>query len=97
MLNIALNVLYHEDLALKKWIFSILSLVLSFVLLVVLVFEFSFRFLTADNVVEFMSRLDFLGFKVSFDSWFVFLVLLSFLGALVVSGVVFYKFNRVEK
>ena len=74
-----------------------MSLILSFIVLVVLVFEFSFRFLTADNVIDFMSRLDFLGFSVSFDSWFIFLVLLSFLGGVVVSGIVFYKFNRVER
>lgn len=48
MLNIALDVLYHEDLALKKWIRSINYLVLSFVILVI-------------------------------------------------SGIVFYKFNRVEE
>lgn len=97
MLNIALDVLYHEDLALKKWIFSIVSLILSFIVLVVLIFEFSFRFLTADNVINFMSRLSFLGFRVSFDSWFVFLVLLSLLGSLIFSGAVFYKLKEVKK
>lgn len=97
MIKIALNVLYHEDLTLKKWIFSIISFVLSFVILVVLVFEFAFRFLTADNAIDFMSRLSFLGFRASFDSWIVFLVLLSGLVALVLSGCVFYKFNKVER
>ncbi len=97
MLNIAIDVLYHEDLTLKNWILSIISLVLSFVVLVVLVFEFSFRFLTADSVIDFMNRLGLLGVRPSFDSWVVFLVLLSLLVSLVVAGVVFYKLNRTEK
>lgn len=97
MLNIAIDALYHEDLILKKWILSIVSLVLSFVVLVVLVFEFSFRFLTADSVIRFMNRLGFLGVRPSFDSWVVFLVLLSLLVSLVVAGVVFYNLNRTEK
>lgn len=94
MLNIALNVLYHEGFILKKWILSIISLVVSFFLFVFVVFEFSFRFLTADNVISFMGRLGFLGFRVSFDSWVIFLILLSILGALFVSGFVFYKLNK---
>lgn len=96
MLNIVLNVLYHEDFILKKWILSIISFVISFVLLVVFIFEFSFRFLTADNVINFMSKLGFLGFRISFDSWVVFLVLLSILGSLFFSGIVFCKLNKVK-
>ena len=80
-----------------EWIFAILSFVLSFIFLLIVIFEFSFRVLTADNVIDFMSKLEFLGFKVSFDSWFIFLVLLSFLGALVVSGMVLYKLQRIKR
>lgn len=95
MLNIVLNVLYHEDFILKKWILSIISFVISFVLFVVFIFECSFRFLTADHVIKFLSGLSFLGVGISFDSWVVFLVLLSILGALFVSGIVFCKLNKV--
>lgn len=96
MLNIALNVLYHEGFILKKWILSIISLIVSFVFFVVVIFEFSFRFLNADNVISFMDRLGFLGFRASFDSWVIFLILLSILVSLFVSGFVFHKFNRAR-
>lgn len=96
MLKIALNSLYHEGVILKKWILSIISLIFSFVFFVVVIFEFSFRFLNADNVIAFMDKLGFLGLRASFDSWVIFLILLSILGSLFVSGFVFYKFNKAR-
>ncbi|WP_240643757.1 hypothetical protein [Serratia marcescens] len=80
----------------KKWILSIISLIVSFVFFVVVIFEFSFRFLNADNVIAFMDSLGFLGFRASFDSWVIFLILLSILVSLFVSGFVFYKLNKAR-
>ena len=54
----------------KKWIFIIISFIISFAVLVVLTFEVAFRMLTADEVINFMGKMGFLGFGVSFDSWF---------------------------
>ncbi|QHM74656.1 hypothetical protein C7M52_00592 [Mixta theicola] len=80
----------------KKWIFIIISFIISFAVLVVLTFEVAFRMLTADEVINFMGKMGFLGFGVSFDSWFIFLVLLCTLGAFAVSIVVFFKIKKVK-
>jgi hypothetical protein len=82
---------------LKKWIFIIICFMISFAVLVVLTFEIAFRMLTADEAVNFMGKMGVLGFGVSFDSWFIFLVLLSTLGAFAVSTVVFFKIKKVKQ
>jgi len=97
MLKITLNALYHEDFALKKWILSVVAFIVSFVFFSFLVFELAFRFLDSDSVINFMSRMGFLGFKPSFDSWFVFLIFISFFCAFVFSCVLHLKINRGKK
>ncbi len=76
----------------KKWIFIIFSFILSFIILVTLMFELAFRLLKADEVINFMERSVFID---SFNSWFIFLVILSFIGAIIISSVVFLKIKKV--
>lgn len=97
MLKITLNALYHEDFALKKWILSIAAFILSFLFFSFLVFELAFRFLDADSVINFMNGMGMVGFKPSFDSWFIFLIVISFFGALVFSCVIHFKLNKVKR
>ncbi|EML2225144.1 hypothetical protein [Klebsiella aerogenes] len=76
----------------KKWIFIIFSFILSFIILVTLMFELAFRLLKADEVINFMEKSVFID---SFNSWFIFLVILSFIGAIIISSVVFLKIKKV--
>ena len=76
----------------KKWIFIIFSFILSFIILVTLMFELAFRLLRADEVINFMEKSVFID---SFNSWFIFLVILSFIGAIIISSVVFLKIKKV--
>lgn len=76
----------------KKWIFIIFSFILSFIILVTLMFELAFRLLKADEVINFMENSVFID---SFNSWFIFLVILSFIGAIIISSVVFLKIKKV--
>lgn len=76
----------------KKWIFIIFSFILSFIILVTLMFELAFRLLKADEVINFMEKSVFIN---SFNSWFVFLVILSFIGAIIISSVVSLKVKKV--
>ncbi|EPF6611861.1 MULTISPECIES: hypothetical protein [Klebsiella] len=76
----------------KKWIFIIFSFILSFIILVTLMFELAFRLLKADEVINFMEKSVFID---SFNSWFIFLVILSFIGAIIISSMVFLKIKKV--
>ncbi|HEP0585141.1 TPA: hypothetical protein ACW7QF_000083 [Klebsiella aerogenes] len=76
----------------KKWIFIIFSFILSFIILVTLMFELAFRLLKADEVINFMEKSVFIN---SFNSWFIFLVILSFIGAIIISSVVSLKVKKV--
>ncbi|HDS4950220.1 hypothetical protein B9037_005800 [Klebsiella aerogenes] len=76
----------------KKWIFIIFSSILSFIILVTLMFELAFRLLKADEVINFMEKSVFIN---SFNSWFIFLVILSFIGAIIISSVVSLKVKKV--
>ncbi|EMI5804083.1 hypothetical protein [Klebsiella aerogenes] len=76
----------------KKWIFIIFSFILSFIILVTLMFELAFRLLKADEVINFMEKSVFID---SFNSWFIFLVILSFIGAIIISSVIFLKIKKV--
>lgn len=55
-------------------------------------FELAFRLLKADEVINFMEKSVFID---SFNSWFIFLVILSFIGAIIISSVVFLKIKKV--
>jgi len=55
-------------------------------------FELAFRILKADEVINFMEKSVFID---SFNSWFIFLVILSFIGAIIISSVVFLKIKKV--
>lgn len=55
-------------------------------------FELAFRLLKADEVINFMEKTVFID---SFNSWFIFLVILSFIGAIIISSVVFLKIKKV--
>lgn len=55
-------------------------------------FELAFRLLKADEVINFMEKSVFID---SFNSWFIFLVILSFIGAVIISSVVFLKIKKV--
>ncbi len=55
-------------------------------------FELAFRLLKADEVINFMEKSVFID---SFNSWFIFLVVLSFIGAIIISSVVFLKIKKV--
>lgn len=87
-------ILYHEDFTLKKWTFTALTFIFSFILLVVLLFEFVFRLLTADFVISLMDKLSFLGLHASLETLVALLVLFSALVALIISGLIYSKFKR---
>lgn len=55
-------------------------------------FELAFRLLKADEVINFMEKSVFID---SFNSWFIFLVILSFIGAIIINSVVFLKIKKV--
>ena len=55
-------------------------------------FELAFRLLKADEVINFMEKSVFID---SLNSWFIFLVILSFIGAIIISSVVFLKIKKV--
>ncbi|AUX71137.1 hypothetical protein EPYR_03845 [Erwinia pyrifoliae DSM 12163] len=66
---------------------KIFKIILFFVLLIavsVLTFEIAFRFGDADAFISLLGCLSFLGFKESFDSLFIFLLILSFLIAVLI-------------
>ncbi len=46
----------------KKWIFIIFSFILSFIILVTLMFELAFRLLKADEVINFYGKISFYRF-----------------------------------
>ena len=61
---------------------NILKVILFFTLLIVVAvftFEIAFRFGNADLFISLLGHLSFLGFKQSFDSLFIFLLILSLL------------------
>ena len=55
-------------------------------------FELAFHLLKADEVINFMEKSVFIN---SFNSWFIFLVILSFIGAIIISSVVSLKVKKV--
>lgn len=66
---------------------KILKFTLFFVLLIVvsvLTFEMVFRFGNADVFISLLGHLSFLGFKESFDSLFISLLILSFFVAILI-------------
>lgn len=81
----------------KNWIFSIISFVVSLCLITVVLFEFVFRFMTADFVINAMDRLGFLGVHASLETLSLILVLISFVCAFIISLLVFVRCKKVYK
>jgi hypothetical protein len=82
---------------LKKWILAIISFVVLFCLITVILFEFVFRFMTADFVINAMDRLEFLGIHASLETLTVILVFISFVCSFIMSLLVFVKYKKVHR
>lgn len=80
----------------KKWILAVILFLILFCLIVVVLFEFVFRFMSADFVINAMDRLGFLGVHASLETLTVILVLISFLCASIISLLVFVRYNKAK-
>lgn len=80
----------------KKWILAVILFLIFFCLIVVVLFEFVFRFMSADFVINAMDRLGFLGVHASLETLTVILVLISFLCASIISLLVFVRYNKAK-
>jgi len=63
---------------LRKWILKVILFFVFFAIVSIVVFELSFRFSTADFFIRLLDEVGFLGFKTSFDSLVILLVVFSF-------------------
>lgn len=68
----------------KNWILKTVSFLVFFSIVVTLVFELSFRFISYDFFIHIMNDL---GFKASFDSLVLFLIVISFFVSLFIYSV----------
>jgi len=72
---------------LRKWILKVILFFVFFAIVSIVVFELSFRFSTADFFIRLLDEVGFLGFKTSFDSLVILLVVFSFFISLFVFSV----------
>ncbi|CAO98414.1 hypothetical protein ETA_33680 [Erwinia tasmaniensis Et1/99] len=68
----------------KKKIFKIILFFVLLIVVSVLIFEIAFRLGNADIFISLLGNLSFLGFKESFDSLFIGLLVFSFLIAILI-------------
>ncbi|XIH48057.1 hypothetical protein C1N64_05645 [Pantoea sp. SGAir0215] len=77
----------------KKNIIKTLLFIGLFILIASVTFEITFRFGDADSFISLLGKLSFLGFQQSFNSLFVFLLIIS----LMISSLLYYLLTLTTK